>query len=226
MTFPNRSCVEFQRSYLFVLNKKKSALSLFSSTRVKICGPHFLSWDPISILYVCKWHLCLHISLNWGVSHSLLHSNPCSQQLPHTVFCSSSFCLLEFSCIYYRFLPKSQSQSSKILTFSVATGRASKAVLPVASSAAVTLTKIFLRLWRGLIPLGKDTSISLVPMATNSSVTLQYCFSHSKKEKKFLIYGHCKLNFSFLLLFTLAMRNPEEKTKRNTGVWSPALMVL
>lgn len=87
----------------------------------------------------------------------------------------------------YIFLVKSWSQSSLILIFPVSTGRASIAVLPVVSSATVALIKMLLGVLRGLIPLDKDTSISLVPMATSSSVPTQYrlfSHSHSKRKKK------------------------------------------
>lgn len=187
--FPVRSHIEFQRSILFLLNKKEPDLSLHFSARVKNSELHFLSWGPISIQYKCKWHSCLHISLNWGLSHSLSHSNPCSQQLPHSVLRSSSFIicfLLVFSCIHYRFLAKSPSQSSVILIFPVYSDKSSMTVLPIVSSAAISLIKMFLRVCRGLIPSWKATRFSLVPMATNSSVTPQQSFQllSFKKKKK------------------------------------------
>lgn len=190
--FPERSHIELQRSTLFLFNKKESALSLLSSARVKNCELHFLSWGPIFIQYKGKWYSCLHISLNWGLSHSLLHSNPCSQQLPHSVPHSSSFIFFNWYFLAYTtdFLLNHKickSQSSIILIFPVYSDRSSMAVLPVVSSAAITLIKMFLRVWTGLIPSWKDTSFSLVPMATNSSVTPQqrvFSCSHSKRKRK------------------------------------------
>lgn len=144
---------------------------------------------PLFHLYTCKWHSYPQNSLNWGLSHSLLHSNPCSQQLVHRVFCSFySFgsVLVEFSCINDIFLVKSWSQSSLTLTFSASTGRTSIAFLPVVSSATVALIKMLLEVLSGLILLDKDTSISLVPMATAAQSLLNTDFSATliQKEKK------------------------------------------
>lgn len=93
---------------------------------------------------------------------------------------------MEFSCINDIFLVKSWSQSSLTLTFSASTGRTSIAFLPVVSSATVALIKMLLEVLSGLILLDKDTSISLVPMATAAQSLLNTDFSATliQKEKK------------------------------------------